>query len=118
MKPDFVKNIEPYLLNEKVLMLVSEQLRKDLYPYIDVPDQMFTDGEYRSIVSSLAKSLQNLDDSSHGDLLSMLYRIDVPQKFYIQVMESGRDYAQLAGKILDRELQKVLFRLHFDQQSK
>lgn len=114
MKPIPAHELDQFLMNESVLQEVARQMEKDMYPYIHWTFEQFYQTEYNHIIGALAKELKSLDQTNHSDLISMLYRIDLPQKSYETCMNSGMPHECLARQILNRELGKVLFRLHFD----
>lgn len=98
-----------------LLEQVINQLNKDCYTVSEYSWDENSKKPYETLVGKLAIDLKELDHKGHADLLNLLYRIDLSQTVYVNCMDSDQPYPLLAKKILDRELQKVLFRIHYSQ---
>jgi hypothetical protein len=108
LHPDKIKDLAVYYENEKFLIAVIEQLNKDAHPHFSLDLKSLENAS--DIAEILSKHLSVLDQDSHGDLISMLYRIDLSQDKFHLSMVTDNPYESLAKCILDRELKKVLFR--------
>lgn len=114
-KPTGKEELSQYFINRDVVDKVILQVEKDLYPYFDghrVIEKL--DGmsfeEFRNV---LASTLIEIDEQGSTELRSILYKVDVPEQQYLLQVGKDNFYTVLADAILNRELKKVLFRLHY-----
>jgi len=111
--PDTISNLEPYFANEEVLAQTIEQLNKDAYPHMEFKWKTMSIDKYEDIVSQLAVGLEAMGRDQYEQLLSFLYRVDLPQIEHNSLTNSDERYLTLAKMVLNRELKKVLFRLFY-----
>ncbi len=114
-KPTGSENLSQLFINKSVVEKVLLQTEKDLYPYFDGErltkqmDQL----RFEEVRDNLGSAIMEIDKGSSGELRSVLYRVDVPEREFIDKLGDSDYYGVLAEAILNRELKKVLFRLHY-----
>jgi len=116
-KPTGSESLSQLFINKSVVEKVLLQTEKDLYPYFDGErltkqlDQL----SFEEVRDNLGSAIKEIDKGSSGELRSVLYRVDVPEQEFIDKLGDLDYYGVLAEAILNRELKKVLFRLHYSQ---
>lgn len=114
-KPTGSANLSQLFINKSVVEKVLLQTEKDLYPYFDGErltkqmDQL----SFEEVRDNLGSAIMEIDKGSSGELRSVLYRVDVPEREFIDKLGDSDYYGVLAEAILNRELKKVIFRLHY-----
>jgi len=114
-KPTGSENLSQLFINKSVVEKVLLQTEKDLYPYFDGErltkqmDQL----SFEEVRDNLGSAIMEIDKGSSGELRSVLYRVDVPEREFIDKLGDSDYYGVLAEAILNRELKKVIFRLHY-----
>jgi hypothetical protein len=97
---------------EYLLAKIREQLLSDMeragFATPDLPDK-----DPMIWIPMIAATLQK---RSNEQLLSLLYVIDLPEKWHQELMLTETYYDQLAEAIVYRELVKVYYKLHFSQE--
>lgn len=114
-KPTGSENLSQLFINKSVVEKVLLQTEKDLYPYFDGErltkqmDQL----SFEEVRDNLGSAIMEIDKGNSGELRSVLYRVDVPEREFIDKLGDSDYYGVLAEAILNRELKKVIFRLHY-----
>ena len=92
---------------------VIDQLNKDLASDNDPLEWLETDASpYDGFVHRVERYFRNLLSGSRRQLMSVLYRVDLPEKKtnQIWVLEDEARVKKLTEMVLNRELQKVVTR--------
>jgi hypothetical protein len=103
--------------NQQIVEKTIEQLNKDFYDY-DIDFILSNKGEssYQNLILQISDVLKELSKQSGNKLQSLLYRIDIPEKLYVNILKTNENYfEQLADIILRRECFKVITRINYSQ---
>lgn len=108
------EDILPHDATPEVLMETKKQIEKDLgltgfeYESVDQPIDL------PSLVPELALKIEALKNSGSGDLMKVVYRVDLTEKQYKKVsLMPGEWHENLAKAIVLREFQKIVIRKRF-----
>jgi len=116
-KPTGDESLTELFINKTVVEKVLLQAEKDLYPYFDGQEVVarLDQLSFQEVRDIMGASLREIDKGSSGELWAVLYRVDIAESDYMKKLGESNYYGKLAEAILDRELKKVLFRLHYSQ---
>ena len=113
--PEF--SIELFNTQHHLVQKTIEQIDKDFAGYaspISISD--ITNASYQNILDQLAASLNQIAKGGAHRLSSLLYRIDMPEKFFPENYTSKADYfLMLADAVIRREFFKVTARIKYSQ---
>lgn len=111
MDSDNLYELNEYSTTPDVLLQVKLQIEKDLgltgfkYSWSDVPKDL------PAMVPELDDKILQLKSSSSGDLMKIIYRVDLTEKQYRKLSSMPGEWStNLAKAIVLREFQKVLIR--------
>ena len=119
MKKELISasEIEQAKNNEEFIRKTAEQVSKDFGMFgldIEFPERISK--AYPLLMGQLATHLENLLNSQHEKLRSLLYQIDISEPTIYKAFD-GKDTSEhpqiLAHMVLERELKKVLLRHYF-----
>ncbi|MFM2136578.1 MAG: hypothetical protein RL021_1978 [Bacteroidota bacterium] len=106
--------IERYRTDLEIVRQTAEQVIKDLQVFgIEI---RFSGNEltaYDELKSQLLPVLKELHKNDMTAFHALLYRIDLPEKEFLQLSKGASFYGQLTDAVLRREFKKVLIRRFF-----
>lgn len=109
-------HIDEYDTTPELLLAVKLQIEKDLglcgfqYP------EGFQPVDLPVLVPDLQKKIETLKDSQSGDLMKIVYRVDLTEKQFKKVSQMPGDWSEnLAKAIVLREFQKIVIRNRFSK---
>lgn len=116
-----VKNLEAYNQRKEMIRLTIDQIRKDFQWYdedlnIEQNESSIVD-QLRQKVMTLVNRMLELDTYR---FFQLMYVVDIPESEVKRCLLNKKDVKgieELVDLIIKRELQKVLIREHFKQQS-
>lgn len=103
-------SIQPYLNDLEILNATVEQIKKD-FSFFSLPVHFSGNREtaYNELCEQIHPHIKKLQETNYEQLLSVLYRIDVPEK---QITLNAEHLTDL---IIKRCLQKVVLRKLFSK---
>ena len=111
-QPDYSQHL-PYL------RLTAEQVIKDFGFFGH--EITFSGNEksaFEELYAQVLPLVKHLVDKDFGAFCNLLYRIDLGEAMVRKMMRESEDfYADITQSILERELQKVVLRAHFNRPS-
>jgi hypothetical protein len=110
-------DLEPYRHDLEVLRATADQVIRDFGIHgIQISFSGNPILAYEELHQQLVPALQQLEKSGQGKIRALLYRIDIPEKDFLQVSEYQNKeifWDELSALILRRELTKVVTRKLF-----
>ncbi len=108
-------SVELFDLQADLVQKTIDQINKDFTGYADLITMSDPDsGSYLQIQIAIATALQKLSKQGNSKIQSLLYRVDIPEKFHAGILSSDADYYLiLADAIIRREFYKVITRLKY-----
>ena len=110
-------SIQLFHRNNEIAERTIEQLNKNFYDY-GVEFILLKNGEnaYQNLILQISNALKELSKQSGNKLQSLLYRIDIPEKLYNNILKTNENYfEQLADIVIRRECYKVITRINYSQ---
>lgn len=111
--------IEKHLLHifkdEKALILLQKQLAKDFaFSQIEFPTD-FEEHVYEleKLFKLIEEKLVQILEKGERQTLQLLYTIDIPEKKFLSLLGTENIARSLTQLILEREAQKIYFRLKY-----
>ncbi len=114
-----LSQLEQYTKSLDLLLLTVEQIKKDFNLFgLEVSFSGNQETAYEELTAQIKPYIESLLTNQYQRLLSLLYRIDLPEKTVAKIiLNPGDDMSlDLTDLILKRELQKVVIREHYKQQ--
>lgn len=110
-------DLEPYRHDLEVIRETAQQVIRDFGIHgIEITFSGDPHRAYDELHQQLVPALKMLDKEGHGKIKSLMYRIDIPEKDFLQVSEYQNKelfWDELSALILRRELTKVITRKLF-----
>lgn len=109
------KHLLPIFSDEKALILLQKQLVKDFsFSQIDFPSD-FEENTYEleSLFKIVQEKLVFILEKGERQTLQLLYTIDIPEKKFLSILGTENIALSLTQLILEREAQKIYFRLKY-----
>ncbi|MBS3913777.1 MAG: hypothetical protein KG003_04715 [Bacteroidetes bacterium] len=114
MEPDIFNTIDLHDATPELLLQLKLQIEKDLgltgfqYAFEGAPVDL------PSLVPELQEIIDKLKSNNSGDLMKIVYRVDLTEKQYKKVSAMPGEWAEnLAKAIVLREFQKVVIRKRY-----
>ena len=112
---------EKYRHDLEVVRNTANQVMKDFgMSGIEITFSGNPDTAYRELLEQAQPALKNLYKENSGSFMSLLYRIDIPEKKFREVTSQfkGEDFFnKLAEMVIEREFMKVLTRKLFKRKA-
>lgn len=114
-------NIKPekYRHDLEVIRNTSSQMIKDFGMYgVEITFSGNPDSAYRELVSQAEPALEKLFRENRNAFMSLLYRIDIPEKSMNDLMVNEKRphfFSKLSEMVVEREFLKVLIRKLFSR---
>jgi hypothetical protein len=115
MDPEELSDITNFDTTPDILMQVKLQIEKDLglagfsYSFPDGPVDL------PALVPELAEKIGAMRDRASGDLMKIIYRVDLTERQYKKVSVMPGEWVEnIAKAIVLREFQKVVIRKKFN----
>ncbi len=110
-------NLEPYRHDIQIIRDTAEQVIRDFEIYgVQITFSGNPMLAYEELHAQLVPALKQLEKLGQSKIKALLYRIDIPEKDFIQVSEYQNKeifWNELSALILRRELTKVVTRKLF-----
>lgn len=114
-------NLNEYLNREDIVRETVDQIRRDFEVFnLEITFSGRLDNVYQELLPQVKAFLEELLAGSTDQVYSLLYRIDVSDHSIIQASQELPQYTHvevIAHQIIFRDLQKVLTRRYFRQES-
>ncbi|MEY4595560.1 MAG: hypothetical protein RIQ47_1970 [Bacteroidota bacterium] len=105
---------EKYRQDFEIVRLTAEQLIKDLEMFsITIHFSGDPLHAYDELLQQLKPILKDLYKNHSSTFQSLLYRIDINERKFRQILSGENFIDQLAEEVLQREFQKILIRKFF-----
>jgi len=103
-------SIKPYLTDLEILHQTAEQIKKD-FAFFSLPVNFSGNKEtaYNELCEQIQPHIKKLLDTNYEQLMSVLYRIDIPEQ------QITNNVQHLTDLIIKRCLQKVVLRKLFSK---
>lgn len=112
--PDF--SIELFNSQKNLVQKTMEQINKDFAGFAKPFNIELTSGtSYQLILEQIAEALKHISKEGTYKLNSLLYRIDMPEKFFPENSLNTNYFSILADAIIRREYFKVTARIKFSK---
>lgn len=111
-------DLTEYTNHIDLLTLTVEQIKKDFDLYgMEIHFSGNENSAYEELTSQISPYIENLLNSNYEKFLSLLYRIDVPEKKLSQIIMHSNDVKvlEISDLIIKRELQKVVIRTYYKE---
>jgi len=101
-------SVQPYLTDVLLLTQTAKQIKKD-FAFFDLSVEFSgnTENAYQELFSQILPHIKELLDTNFPRFLSLLYRIDINEKF---IKNTGISSEEITDLIIKRCLQKVVLR--------
>lgn len=109
------KHLLPLFQDDNALLLLQKQIAKDFaVSQVDFPEsfslEVFSLDNLQAIVQ---EKLVQIMAKGERQTLQLLYTIDLPEKKFLSILQNEDVAKSLCYLILEREAQKIYFRLKF-----
>ena len=99
-----------------LLSLTVDQIKKDFNLYgMEISFSGNGDSAYDELIAQIKPYIEILITSNYGKFLTLLYRIDVPEKKLAEIILNSKDTMalEISDLIIKRELQKIVLRTYY-----
>ena len=108
-------SIKPYLNDLEILHQTAEQIKKDFAFFsLSIVFSGNKGTAYEELCNQIGPHIKRLMETDHQKFLSLLYRVDIPEKEMHRDTEQGMAQ-HLTDLIIKRCLQKVVLRKLFSK---
>lgn len=110
--------IKHYFSNKLFVEKTIEQIQKDTQNFIELPFfQPSKENVYASCILWITQIIQTIIENNNSHFFQWLYRVDINENKIKKILEyqSSNQHEAIAQLVLEREAQKVFFRLKFSE---
>lgn len=111
----FPQHFSEILASNKYHLQLQQQLLKDFYTYEEDFPQDFAENCYsaQEIMEFLHFTLVKVMEQGERVLLQLLYKIDLPEKEFLKIIQMEQVATELTKAIFQKEINKIYFRMKY-----